>query len=127
MPNDQIEEFARVLVEKVRDATIQSCDSSFRPDAVDAIAKRWRQAAITDAGVAFAMMLIPDIVDSTISHLLGAIDQEFLHLSHIASDGKTLDLTKVAYESGELSGWYSGTGGWREKYSKERFVDDFAD
>jgi len=31
----------------------------------------------------------------------------------------------VATESGELSGWYGGE--WCQKYTKERFIDDFAD
>jgi hypothetical protein len=28
---------------------------------------------------------------------------------------------------GELAGWYMGSGGWRAMFSRERFVDDFAD
>jgi hypothetical protein len=106
----EIEEFAKVLVEKVRDAAIQSNERTL--DAQHVIAKR---------------ALIPDVVDSTISHLLGAIDQELLRLSFTAPNGKSVDLTKVSTESGELSGWYRGAGGWCEKYSKERVIDDFAD
>lgn len=123
----EIEEFARILVEKVRDAAIQSCDGNLRPGVANVIAKRWREAAGNGTPEAFAKMLIPDIVDSTISHLLGAIDQELFRLSFTASNGKSLDLTTVAQESGELSGWYKGGGGWIEKYTKERFIDDFAD
>lgn len=90
------------------------------------IAKRWKKAASDGSPEEFARVLIPDVVDSTISHLLGAIDQEVLRLSFTSSSGKPVDLTKVAYESGEMSGWYRGRGGWREKYSKERFIDDFS-
>ena len=121
----ELEEFAKILVEKVRDAAIQSNDRTLSAEHV--IAKRWKAAAASGSPDAFAKVLIPDIVDSTISHLLDAIDQELLRLAFTASNGKSLDLTTVAKESGELSGWYKGGGGWIEKYSKERFIDDFAD
>ncbi|HNQ24327.1 MAG TPA: hypothetical protein PKK06_14670 [Phycisphaerae bacterium] len=121
----EIEEFARILVESVRDAAIQSNDRTLSGEHI--VAQRWKEAAATGSPEAFAKVLIPDIVDSTISHLLGAIDQELLRLSFTASNGKSVDLTSVAKESGELSGWYRGEGGWCEKHSKERFIDDFAD
>lgn len=121
----EIEEFAKILVQKVRDAAIQSNDRTLGAEHV--IAKRWKEAAAGGSPEAFAKVLIPDIVDSTISHLLGAIDQELLRLSFTASNGKSVDLTTVATESGELSGWYKGGDGWCEKYAKERLIDDFAD
>jgi len=40
----------------------------------------------------FAKRLIPDIVDSALGHLLGAIDQEVLRLLFTASNGKSVDL-----------------------------------
>ncbi|HEY1380577.1 MAG TPA: hypothetical protein VGF55_27495 [Gemmataceae bacterium] len=119
----EIEEFAKTLVERVRDAAIQSNDRILQEEHV--IAKRWRQAAAGGSPQAFAKVLIPDVVDSTIAHLLGAIDQEVLRLSFTASNGKSIDLTTVATQSGELSGWYGGE--WCEKYTKERFVDDLVD
>jgi hypothetical protein len=124
MTSIEIEEFARILVQAVRDAAIQSNDRTLREEHV--VAKRWKAAA-SGSAEAFARVLIPDIVDSTISHLLGAVDQELLRLSFTASSGKCVDLTTVAKESGEMSGWYRGSGGWREEYTKERFIDDFAD
>jgi hypothetical protein len=121
----ELDEFAKAIVERVRDAAIQSNDRALTANHV--IAKRWKEAAASGSPEAFAKVLIPDIVDSTISHLLNAIDQELLRLLFTASNGKLLDLTSVAEESGELSGWYKGGGGWIEKYSKERIIDDFAD
>ena len=121
----EIEEFAKILVEKVRDTAVRSNDRTLGEEHV--IAKRWSAAAVSGSPEAFAKALIPDIVDSTISHLLSAIDQEVLRLSFTASTGKTIDLATVSRDSGELSGWYKGGGGWIEKYLKERFVDDFAD
>jgi|ERR1700722_13165837 len=125
MPNPEIEEFARILVQKVRDTAIQSCDMRLRQTAASATAKRWREAAGSGTPEAFAKMVIPDIVDETLASLLLAIDQQLLRLSFTASTGKSVDL--VTEGLGELSGWYKGGGGWCEKYSNERFVDDFSD
>jgi hypothetical protein len=74
---------------------------------------------------AIAKVLIPDVVDTVLSHLLYAIDQKLLRLSFTASTGKTVDLPEDGL--GELSGWYLGGGdGWRERFARERYVDDFA-
>jgi hypothetical protein len=116
----EIDEFARILVEWVRDAAIQSSDRTFGEK--HAIAKRWNEAAASQSPEAFARVLIPDIVDSTIAHLLGAIDQEVLRLSFTAANGKSIDLTT---ETDGLSGLYGGE--WCQRYAKERFVDDLAD
>jgi dipeptidyl aminopeptidase/acylaminoacyl peptidase len=43
-----------------------------------------------------------------------------------ARDGvSSYDLTKDG--ASELGGWYMGSEGWRATYSKERYIDDFAD
>jgi len=125
MPNHEIEEFARNLVQKVRDLTIQECDRSLHPNANHAIAERWRDAARVGNGEYFARLLIPDIVDSVLTHFCRAIDEEHLRLSYTASNGKVVNLPVDGLA--ELAGWYIGSDGWRAKYSKERFVDDFSD
>jgi hypothetical protein len=66
-------------------------------------------------------MLIPDCVDETLLAFLRAIDQGLLPLSFTAASGETVDLAKEG--GGELAGRY---GGWRARYSKERFFDDLA-
>ena len=119
----EIEEFAKILVEKVRDAAIQSNDRSLSAEHV--VSKRWKEAATNGPPEAFAKVLIPDIVDDTIFYLLHAIDDGLLKLSFTASDGKTVNLTTEGLS--ELAGWYMGSGGWRAQYAKERFVDDFSD
>jgi hypothetical protein len=55
--------------------------------------------------------------------LLHAIDDGLLRIKYVTADGKEIDLGR----EGELAGWYMGSDGWRAMYSKERFVDDFAD
>ncbi len=123
MDSTELEEFAKLLVKEVRDKAIQSCDRNLLPNSKNAISKRWREAA--GNGVeAVVRVVIADVVDSTIAHLLAAIDQEMLPLSFARSNGASINLVAVATESGELSGWYMGE--WREKYSKERFPDDFS-
>lgn len=126
MDTPEIEEFAKILVEKIRDAAIRNCDRMLLPENNVAIAVRWRAASV-DTPELFARMLISDAVDEAIANLLIAIDQEVMPLSFTSSNGKTVDLTEVARSSGDLSGWYGGSGGWCEKYTKERFIDDFAD
>jgi hypothetical protein len=121
----EIEQFAKMLVEHVRDASIQSNDRALLPTALYPVAKRWVKAASEEAPVDFARVVIPDIVDDTIFYLLQAIDEGLLRLAFTASNGKVVDLT--AQRHSELSGWYAGTGGWRAMYSKERFVDDLSD
>jgi hypothetical protein len=124
MPTQELEEFAKVLVQHVRDAAIQSSDRKARADSRSPVAKRWREAA--RGGVRELMdTLIPDIVDDTIFYFLQAIDQELLAITFVASNGKRVDLPKDGL--GELSGWYMGSPGWRAMFSQERFHDDVAD
>ena len=125
MPNLEIEEFAKTLVQQVRDAAIKSCDGALRPNAAYPVAKRWTEAGDGGNLQLIAGVVIPDAVDETVFHLLRAIDQGLLKLSFTASNGKEVDL--AADGLGELSGWYMGSGGWRALYSKERFFDDFSD
>jgi hypothetical protein len=89
------------------------------------MAKRWRTAMSDSNSESLARVVIPDVVDETIAQLLLAIDQEVLNLTFKALSGNTIDLPRDGL--GELTGCYVGSGGWRAMYSKERFVDDFAD
>jgi hypothetical protein len=125
MPTQEIEEFARMLVQKVRDIAIQSSDRRMRSDSRSPVANRWKEAAKTATPDTLAETLIPDIVDDTIFYLLQAIDQELLPLTFMASNGKSVDLPKEGL--GELSGWYMGSPGWRAMFAKERFNDDVSD
>jgi hypothetical protein len=118
-----IEEFAKILIEKVRDAAIQNNDRTLNEEHV--LAKRWKNAAASGSPEVFANVLVPDIVDSTLFYLLHAIDDGVLNLSFTASNGRIVDLSTEGLS--ELAGWYMGSDAWRAKYAKERFVDDFSD
>ena len=124
MLNPEIEEFAKMLVQEVRDSAISSCDVLLRPNAAGPTAKRWKEAAAGDPE-SFAKVIIPDVVDDTVFQLLQAIDGELVKLSFTASNGKTVDLTAEGLS--ELAGWYVGIPGWRSMYSQERFIDDYSD
>jgi hypothetical protein len=125
MPSAEIEEFAKLLVQHVRDAAIRSSDMRLRPDVQSMVSTRWREAARGGSWNAILTAAIPDIVDDVLFYLLIAIDQELLQLSFVASTGKTTDLCSDGQS--ELAGWYMGSDNWREMYSSERFVDDLAD
>ncbi|NNM87188.1 MAG: hypothetical protein HKL95_01580 [Phycisphaerae bacterium] len=126
MAAPEVEEFAKRLVQQVRDAAIRNCDRMLQAGGSTSIGKRWQEAS-SRTPEQFAKVLIPDIVDETVANLLIAIDQGLLRLSFTASAGKSVDLTTVAMETGEMSGLYQGGDGWCEKYSKERYVNDVAD
>jgi hypothetical protein len=128
MLDRELEEFAQVLVKNVRDEAIRACDQMLQQEGRTATAKRWRVSRELPPDE-FAKVLIADVVDETLVCLLDAIDQELLRLSFTTSDGTSLDLTTVATVSGELTGWYAGGGGggWCERFSKERYIDDLAD
>ena len=120
----EIDEFAKLLVEQVRDRAIRTYDRTIGNGPKTAMANRWHAAAKSGRPEDLARAVIPDIVDTTISQLLGAIDQELLHLSYIASTGRSVDLSVEG--RGELSGSYKGPHGWIAQFSKERYVDDFS-
>lgn len=112
----EIAEFAKALVRHVRDNAIRNADMDLRPGVTSPVAKRWRAANVQGIDV-----VIPDIVDMTIFHLLNAIDQELLPLGLIGANDDIVNLMVEGH--GELGGWYSGTDGWVGMHSEERFVD----
>jgi hypothetical protein len=121
MPRRAVEELGELLVRHVRDVAIRSCDLQLTSQSDTPVAGRWRQAALAGGAVP-PEVLIPDCVDETILAFLRAIDQGLLRLSFTATSFDTVDLREAS--GGELAGRY---GGWRAKYSKERFAEDFAD
>lgn len=121
----EVEEFARLLIEHVRDMAVSELDTTLRPAANDAQAKRWRKKLQTAQASEILTEVIPDCVDDTMFYLLHAIDNGLLNVSFTGSSGNTVDLTQAGRS--EMSGWYMMTNGWRQQFSTERFNDDFTD
>jgi len=122
MPTSEIEEFAKTLVQQVRDSAIRNSDALLQPQASSPAARRWKSLAADPSDL---LTIVPDAVDEAVFCLLQAIDQGHLRMKYVSSSGREVDLTEEGQE--ELSGWYMGSGGWRGMHSAERFVDDFAD
>jgi hypothetical protein len=126
MPKLDIEEFAKLIINEVRDASIASCDMLLNPDGNSMTAKRWRNKLNSGSPKDLATTIIPDCVDNTLFYLFQAIDSGILQISYKASNGNVVDLNNEGL--GELAGWYIGINdGWRMKYSKQRVIDDYED
>jgi hypothetical protein len=122
---EEIEEFAKLLLQQVRDAAVQSCDRRLRGGDQNPILKRWRESAQDGDLESIAGVLIPDIVDDAMFYLLRAVDQGILPLCYSASNGKHVDLSEEGL--GELGGWFMGSPGWRAMFATERFNDYLSD
>lgn len=122
MISKEMEEFARLLIQEVRDTAIRNCDGLLMPQAGSRVASRFKAVAEKGGDV---RSVLPDVIDQTVFCLLHAMDQGSLQLRFVSSSGREVNLTTEG--EGELSGWYAGSGGWRAKYSEERFFDDTAD
>ncbi len=123
--NQEIDTFVKLLIEQVRDNAVHSCDAECSKDSNSPIAARWRASILNASDRELVRAVIPDIVDQVIFYLLFAIDSGALPLKYVAPDGDSVDLSAAG--RGELAGWYMGDGGWREKYSKERYNNDCGD
>ncbi len=121
MSNEETIEFAKLLVQNIRDMAIKSGDVQLYSDNMRSpIAKRWRDAKYSGNADKFAEMIISDTVDDTIFYLLLAVDEGLLNISFNTSDGKKLSVEGDII--GELGGWYMGE--WRTKQSTQRCFDD---
>lgn len=110
--------FAELLVQQVRDAAIEACDSMLQPHADSFRARRWRKACQSPECI---REVIPDIVDDAIFALLLAIDNEVLSLRYVSPDGSSVDLAELG--NGEMAGAYLGDDGWRKRFARQRFHD----
>jgi len=124
MIQEELNEFAKLLVQNVRDLAIRSCDVQLYTNNMKSpTAKRWRDAKNGGNIDKFAETVIADSVDDAIFYLLLAVDEGVLNISFNAPNGKVVSLTPDVL--GELGGYYAGE--WRSKYSAERWSDDLAD
>jgi hypothetical protein len=122
MLQEEIIEFAKLLVQNVRDYAIRSSDVQLYTNNLNSpIANRWRAAENNENIKQMGEMIISDTVDNTIFYFLQAIDEGLLNVSFSTKNGKVVNLTNDVL--GELSGFYMGE--WRSEYSEERCSNDF--
>jgi len=121
-----VREFAESLIRLVRDDSIESCDRIVNHLTRGPEADRWAHAvADLPAGDA-VKLVIPDIVDQVLFHLLDAIDNGLMPLGWELQDGACVSLSQAGH--GEMGGWLmSGKGGWLDRFSKQRYFDYLAD
>lgn len=112
------EEFARKMMERVRDEAVRDCDALLLPQASSNIARRWRESGVHPDVV---RMFIADVVDHCVFKLFDAIDNGAIHLTYRSTDGSECDLTRDGH--GEMAGNFAGDG-YRQLYCRERFADD---
>jgi hypothetical protein len=112
MSADDMNDFGRTVVCKVRDLAIRSNDVGISKRSNSPSAKRFRNARSVRQAVYEA---ISDCVNTAIFQFLHAIDSGALKLHFVTNDGRQLDLYGDGY--GELGGWFFC---WIESFSKER-------
>ena len=121
MIKEEIIEFAKMLVQKVRDNAIRSADNQLYGQNLNSpIAKRWIEAKKGKDFNKFGESVIADCVDDTIFYFLLAVDEGLISISFQMPDGRNAPLSDEII--GELGGWYIGE--WRNKYSSERVSND---
>lgn len=124
MDNKQIFEFAEKLVKDVRDNAIRSCDSQLSEKSNSPIAKRWRELVKSGKVEELQKTLIVDCIDDALFFLLKAIDNKELNLNYISKDNRIIKLAEEGL--GEMAGSYASKD-WIEKFSNERYSDNFSD
>jgi hypothetical protein len=128
MESDQgvIRQFAETLMQLVRDESISACDRLADGRTKGPEGEVWRQT-LSDLTTPDAVsLLIPDIVDQVLFHLMDAIDNHHLPLAWQGQDHPCVSLALAG--QGEMAGWVAmGKGGWIERFSKQRFNDYLSD
>ena len=123
----EVEEFAKLLVQHVRDEAVAGCDMARDPDCNSVEAKRWRHKIESGQIDELLAEVIPDCVDKALFYLLHAVDEGLLQISFRSASGKTVDLVEDG--ESEMAGRYAmgKPDGWPARFSKERFNDDLPD
>lgn len=128
MESDQevVRQFADTLMRLVRDDSISDCDRLTEGRTKGPRGKRWGQALSDLTAKDAVSLLIPDIVDQVLFHLMDAIDNDRLPLFWENQDHSYVSLPLAGH--GEMAGWVAmGKGGWIERFSNQRFNDYLSD
>ena len=124
MDKKEIREFAKKLIQKVRDNAVRSCDSQLSMTSNSPIAKRWREIVDSNDITKLQKTMIVDCIDDALFHLLDAIDNNQLKMIYLTDNNKRIDLAEEGL--GEMSGSYASND-WTEQFSSERYSDNFLD
>jgi hypothetical protein len=116
----ELDEFARRLMQLVRDRAVVACDALIAGGIAGPQGDNWRELG-RPVGEAL-QALVPDVVDQVLFEFLAAIDGGELPMSWRDSSGAQQDMEDLG--SSEMAGWLMmGAGGWRDRYSMQRFND----
>lgn len=110
-----LDEFAKKLIEKVRDETIAGCESTLK-NPYSRSPMRLKLNDFDQACVDKVLeLVIPKIIDKTIFNLLQSIEGGDIRLVYVSDEGVSCDLEEEG--TGELAGWLYGDDGWIASYS----------
>ncbi len=120
MNEEKLNEFAKKIVNNIRDQAIEECDANLSFTNLDnPITKRWYDAMQKGDFKEFAKNIIADAVDSALFHVLHSVDYEDFDIAYKIDDVK-YELGKEY--SGELAGYYMGS--WVQEFSQQRYYND---
>lgn len=114
------ERFGRLFVEQVRDPAIVAVDDLVRREGERPDSAPWRDLLSTPGARAALAHLLPDVVDEVLFLILDLIDNDAIDVRILGEDGS---VSGAEVGSGELGGWFMGSPGWRNEYSRKRFND----
>jgi hypothetical protein len=98
-----IRQFAETLMQLVRDQSISDRDRLADGRIRGPLGDRWRQALGELTAHDAVKLLIPDLVDQVLFHLMDAIDNEHLPLVWQRQDQSHVSLAQAGH--GEMAGW----------------------
>lgn len=120
---DDLDQFARALMQHVRDPAIEEMDAIAAGRTLDS--PRWAQLLGGAETARLVQRVIPEIVDQVLFELLDRIDNRTIELALQGDGSRTAPLSELG--KGEMAGWLVGSDGWRHRYSAQRFYDSSAE
>ncbi|WP_426450650.1 epimerase [Paenibacillus sp. S-38] len=116
MSEDLLNHFGKILVQNVRDTSIQHWDKIVHGQMNDEESQKLQ--SLDSSELELIQRLIPKIVDTTIHYMLSTIEQE--DTIDISIDGEFNATEKLSLESDGLAGELYGKNGWIRKFSSQR-------
>lgn len=120
---DELEVFGRLIIEKVRDVTIQDWDSLVdgKSKGVTAKAVNEKLASFTQEELQIIKWIIPKIVDTTMHNFLCMIESSKKFDIKVNTENGVVE--RLQDESDGLYGELYTKDGWIMKFSKQRYEE----